>query len=50
MLQWRDVDAIGVGISVDAGVLERPAMILPGDQLEDRLYGWGKEVDRNAVD
>jgi two-component system OmpR family response regulator len=30
--------------------LERPAMILPGDQLEDRLYGWGKEVDRNAVD
>ena len=31
-------------------LLERPGMILSRDQLEDRLYGWGKEVDSNAVD
>ena len=31
-------------------LLERPGMILSRGQLEDRLYGWGKEVDSNAVD
>jgi two-component system OmpR family response regulator len=30
--------------------LERPGVILSRDQLEDRLYGWGKEVESNAVD
>jgi two-component system, OmpR family, response regulator len=30
--------------------LERPGMILSRSQLEDRLYGWGKEVESNAVD
>jgi len=30
--------------------LERPGMILSRSQLEDRLYGWGKEVERNVVD
>lgn len=30
--------------------LERPGTILSRDQLEDRLYGWGKEVESNAVD
>lgn len=30
--------------------LERPGMILSRGQLEDRLYGWGKEVESNAVD
>ena len=29
---------------------ERPGTILSRDQLEDRLYGWGKEVESNAVD
>jgi len=29
--------------------LERPGMILSRGQLEDRLYGWGKEVESNAV-
>jgi two-component system OmpR family response regulator len=31
-------------------LLERPGMILSRGQIEDRLYGWGKEVDSNAVD
>jgi two-component system, OmpR family, response regulator len=30
--------------------LERPGAILSRDQLEDRLYGWGKEVESNAID
>ncbi|MGF6771103.1 two-component system OmpR family response regulator [Paraburkholderia sp. GAS199] len=30
--------------------LERPGTILSRKQLEDRLYGWGKEVESNAVD
>ena len=30
--------------------LERPGTILSRDQLEDKLYGWGKEVESNAVD
>jgi two-component system, OmpR family, response regulator len=25
-------------------------MILSRGQIEDRIYGWGKEVDSNAVD
>jgi two-component system OmpR family response regulator len=29
--------------------LERPGTILSREQLEDRLYGWGKEVESNAV-
>ena len=30
--------------------LERPGTILSRDQLEDRIYGWGKEVESNAID
>ena len=29
---------------------ERPGTILSRSQLEDRLYGWGSEVESNAVD
>ncbi len=29
---------------------ERPGMILSRGQLEDRLYGWGEEIESNAVD
>lgn len=29
---------------------ERPGTILSRDQLEDRLYGWHKEIDSNAID
>lgn len=29
---------------------ERPGVILSRQQLEDRLYGWGEEVESNAID
>ncbi|RDI57968.1 response regulator transcription factor [Microvirga subterranea] len=31
-------------------LLERPGAILSRKQLEDSLYGWGEEVESNAVD
>jgi len=31
-------------------LLERPGSILSREQLEERLYGWGEEVESNAVD
>ena len=31
-------------------LLERPGAILSRAQLEERLYGWGDEVESNAVD
>jgi DNA-binding response OmpR family regulator len=31
-------------------LMERPGAILSRAQLEDALYGWGDEVESNAVD
>ncbi|HVP32682.1 MAG TPA: response regulator [Steroidobacteraceae bacterium] len=31
-------------------LLERPGAILSRSQLEERLYGWGEEVESNAVE
>ena len=31
-------------------LMERPGAILSRAQLEERLYGWGEEVESNAVD
>lgn len=31
-------------------LLERPGIILSRAQLEERLYGWGEEVESNALD
>jgi two-component system OmpR family response regulator len=31
-------------------LMENPASILSRTQLEERLYGWGEEVESNAVD
>lgn len=30
--------------------MERPGSILSRSQLEDRIYGWGREVESNAID
>ena len=30
--------------------MERPGAIFSRGQLEDRIYGWGREVESNAVD
>ena len=32
------------------GLAERPGTILSKSQLEEKLYGWGEEVESNAVD
>jgi DNA-binding response OmpR family regulator len=29
---------------------ESPGVVLSREQLEDRLYGWGEEVESNAVE
>ena len=31
-------------------LMERPGRILSRTQIEDRIYGWGQEVESNAVD
>ena len=31
-------------------LMERPGAILSRSQLEERLYGWGEEVESNAID
>lgn len=31
-------------------LIERPARILSRSQIEERIYGWGEEVESNAVD
>jgi DNA-binding response OmpR family regulator len=33
-----------------AELVERPGAILSRAQLEQRLYGWGEEVESNAVE
>ena len=30
--------------------METPDAVLSREQLEDRLYGWGEEVESNAVE
>jgi two-component system OmpR family response regulator len=30
--------------------MERPGTIFSRVQLEDRIYGWGSEVESNAID
>jgi DNA-binding response OmpR family regulator len=31
-------------------LLEQPGAVLSREQLEDRLYGWGEEIESNAVE
>jgi DNA-binding response OmpR family regulator len=31
-------------------LLERPGQVLSRGQIEERLYGWGEEVESNAVE
>ena len=33
-----------------SALMERPAAVLSRAQLEERLYGWGEEVESNAVE
>src|SRR5581483_1691939 len=36
-------------LAVLEALMQRPGAILSRAQLEDRLYGWGEEVESNAV-
>jgi len=53
----REVTLEGVPVSLSArefallqALLERPGRPLSRAQLEERLYGWGEEVESNAVE
>ena len=53
----REVALRGKPVSLSArefavlhALLERPGAVLSRGQLEERLYGWGEEVESNAVE
>jgi two-component system response regulator QseB len=53
----RETRVRGVPVALSArefalleALLTRPGAILSRAQLEDRLYGWGREIESNAVD
>jgi two-component system, OmpR family, response regulator len=56
-LEKRVLSCNGVASSLSArefalmhAFMERPGAILSRCQLEERIYGWGREVESNAVD
>lgn len=53
----REVERAGTPVQLSAheyavleALLQRPGAILSRAQLEDRLYGWGSQVESNAVE
>jgi two-component system response regulator QseB len=49
-LHGRSVALSGREYALLAALLERPGAPLSRAQLEERLYGWGEEVESNAVE
>lgn len=49
--RWQGVKVAlsGKELSLLEALLENPGKVLSREQLEDRLYGWGEEVESNAV-
>ena len=47
--QRRAGRAVGPRVRGAGGADERPGAILSRAQLEDRLYGWGEELESNAI-
>jgi len=50
---WRDDRAIVLSsreYAIVATLVQRPGAILSRAQLEERMYGWGEEVESNAVE
>ena len=45
--EWGVYDPQVAGM---AALFERPGTALSRSQLEERLYGWGQEVESNAVE
>lgn len=52
VLRWRDVaqSLSPREFSLMQALIERSGAILSRGQLEERLYGWGEEVESNAVE
>ncbi len=50
VLAGRDVALSAREFAVLHALLERPGAILSRMQLEQRLYGWGEEIESNALD
>jgi len=50
--RWQDrpVTLSAREFSLLESLMERPAAVLSRSQLEERLYGWGEEVESNAVE
>jgi DNA-binding response OmpR family regulator len=53
----REVSMLGRAVALSArefnvlaALLERPGTVLSRAQLEQRIYGWGEEVESNAVE
>ncbi len=49
----RDGEAVSLShreFALLEALLERPGQVLSRAQLEERLYGWGEEVESNAVE
>ena len=49
-LGGRDIPLSAREYALLHALLERPGAILSRAQLEERLYGWGEEVESNAVE
>ena len=49
-LRGRDLALSAREFAVLESLLERPGAILSRSQLEERLYGWGEEVESNAIE
>jgi DNA-binding response OmpR family regulator len=48
--EGTNVDVSAREFALLAALMERPGTALSKSQLEERLYGWGEEVESNAVE
>jgi len=46
----RDIALSGREYALLLALMERPGTILSRMQLEERLYGWGEEIESNAIE
>ncbi len=46
----EEVNLSGREYAILVALLDRPGAILSRAQLEERLYGWGDEIDSNAIE
>ena len=50
MIEGKPVSFSAREFALLAAFLERPGAVLSREQLEDKLYGWGEEVQSNTVE